>query len=92
MAHFWTLKAFLPEMMENNRGHVVQIASSAGLFGVPGLTDYCASKFGAVGVTESLKLELYKQNKDINVTLVCPYFIATGMFEGVVSKYRLFKS
>jgi len=89
-AHFWTIKAFLPEMMEKNRGHIVTIASSAGLFGVPGLTDYCASKFGAVGVTESLKLEIWKEKKDVNVTLVCPYFIDTGMFSGVVSKFNWF--
>jgi len=36
-------------MLEKNHGHVVSIASSAGLVGVNGLADYCASKFGAVG-------------------------------------------
>jgi len=36
-------------MLEKNHGHIVSIASSAGLVGVNGLADYCASKFAAVG-------------------------------------------
>ena len=43
-AHFWTVKACLPAMMEADHGHIVTIASSAGLCGTPGLADYCASK------------------------------------------------
>ena len=48
-AHFWTVKAVLPSMMAANRGHIVSIASSAGVIGVPGLGDYCASKHAVVG-------------------------------------------
>lgn len=47
IAHFWTIKAFIPEMAANNHGHLVTIASSAGLVAVDGLADYCASKAGA---------------------------------------------
>lgn len=43
------MKAFLPEMLEKDHGHIVSVASSAGLVGVNGLADYCASKFAAVG-------------------------------------------
>jgi short-subunit dehydrogenase len=39
-------------------GHIVTIASVAGTVGVNGLVDYCASKFGAVGFDESLRMEL----------------------------------
>lgn len=46
IAHFWTVKAFLKPMVDRNHGHFVTIASSAGLVGVNGLADYCASKFG----------------------------------------------
>ena len=42
-------------MIEKNAGHIVSIASGAGLFGIPYLTDYCASKFAAVGFDESLR-------------------------------------
>jgi len=47
-------------MIQSDSGHIVTIASVAGLFGSPGLTDYNASKFGAVGFDEALRLELKK--------------------------------
>ncbi|KAJ8322052.1 hypothetical protein KUTeg_000523 [Tegillarca granosa] len=88
MAHFWTCKAFLPGMMERNHGHIVNIASSAGLLGVNGLCDYCASKFAAVGFDESLRFELEMQGKDgVHTTVVCPFYISTGMFEGAKTRY-----
>ena len=77
------VKAFLPSMLEKNHGHIVTIASMAGIFGSAGLADYCASKFAAVGFEESLRNELINLNKTgIKTTIVCPYFIKTGMFEG----------
>ncbi|CAL1279354.1 unnamed protein product [Larinioides sclopetarius] len=83
LSHFWMGKAFLPDMMQSNKGHIVSIASLAGVSGLPNLTDYCASKFAAVGFMESLKLELDAQKKDgIKLTLVCPSLISTGLFEG----------
>ncbi|XP_063318094.1 epidermal retinol dehydrogenase 2-like isoform X1 [Pelmatolapia mariae] len=88
MAHFWTYKAFLPAMIANNHGHLVSIASSAGLIGVNGLADYCASKFAAVGFAESVGLELLATGKDgVKTTIVCPYFINTGMFDGCQTKW-----
>lgn len=48
ISHFWTVKAFMPSMIAKNHGHLITIASSAGLVGVNGLADYCASKFGIV--------------------------------------------
>ena len=58
LAHFYTVKTMLPDMIQQNSGHVVTIASMAGYCGNPGLVDYTASKFGAVGFTESLRIEL----------------------------------
>ncbi|TST47750.1 Epidermal retinol dehydrogenase 2 [Bagarius yarrelli] len=88
MAHFWMYKAFLPAMTEKNHGHLVCIASSAGLIGVNGLADYCASKFAAVGFAESVALELIATGKNgIKTTIVCPYFINTGMFDGCSTKW-----
>lgn len=82
------MKAFLPDMIARNHGHIVNIASSAGLIGVTGLVDYCSSKFAAVGFHESLRAELEQLGKDgINTTVVCPYFINTGMFEGAKTRY-----
>lgn len=71
-------------MMEKNHGHVVSIASIAGMIGAYQLTDYCSSKFAAVGLEESLRLELNCDGYDgIHSTVVCPYYINTGMFAGV---------
>lgn len=88
IAHFWTIKAFLPRMIEKKRGHIVTVASLAGLSGNNKLVDYCSSKFAAVGLDEALRVELYAQGYSdfVKTTCVCPYFISTGMFEGVQSK------
>ncbi|ROL48304.1 Epidermal retinol dehydrogenase 2 [Anabarilius grahami] len=81
-------KAFLPAMIAGNHGHLVSIASSAGLIGVNGLADYCASKFAAVGFAESMALELLAMGCDgVKTTIVCPFFINTGMFEGANTKF-----
>ncbi|CAI9155229.1 unnamed protein product [Rangifer tarandus platyrhynchus] len=83
MSHFWTCKAFLPAMLEANHGHLVCISSIAGMTGINGLSDYCASKFAAYGFAESLHFELrLLQKTNIKTTIICPYFIQTGMFEG----------
>ncbi|XP_030630230.1 short chain dehydrogenase/reductase family 16C, member 5a [Chanos chanos] len=88
MAHMWTYKAFLPAMTAKNHGHLVSVASSAGLIGVNGLADYCASKFAAIGFAESVNLELIAKGKDgVKTTIVCPYFINTGMFDGCSTKW-----
>ncbi|XP_061455264.1 epidermal retinol dehydrogenase 2-like isoform X3 [Rhineura floridana] len=85
-----TVKAFVPAMIASNHGHVVTISSSAGLIGVNGLADYCASKFAAVGFAESLALEMLALGKTgIKSTIVCPYFINTGMFDGCQTKWPL---
>ncbi|KAJ1075851.1 hypothetical protein K5549_003162 [Capra hircus] len=82
-AHIWTYKAFLPAMIANDHGHLVCISSSAGLIGINGLADYCASKFAANGFAESVFLEsLVKGQNGIKTTIVCPFFIKTGMFDG----------
>lgn len=86
MSHFWTCKAFLPDMIASNHGHIVSVASLAGLSGVCRLSDYCASKFAAVGFEECLRLELIVDgHSGVHSTVVCPFFVNTGMFNGVRS-------
>ncbi|MGD0949074.1 MAG: SDR family oxidoreductase [Candidatus Binatia bacterium] len=87
LALFWTAKAFLPHMIENNRGHVVTIASASGLIGVPKLSDYAASKWAAIGFDESLRGELRRTATGVTTTVVCPFYIDTGMFHGVQSRF-----
>lgn len=77
-------KAFLPAMMEKNSGHLVTIASAAATVGTAKLADYCASKWAVFGWAESLRIETALAGKDgIKHTLVCPFYINTGMFDGV---------
>ncbi|RWS23589.1 Short-chain dehydrogenase/reductase family 16C member 6-like protein [Leptotrombidium deliense] len=86
LSHFWTIKAFLPSMIECNNGHIVSVSSVAGLSGAASLSDYAASKFAAIGLQESLMLETLFQGLDnIHYTTVCPYYMNTGMFTGVQS-------
>jgi all-trans-retinol dehydrogenase (NAD+) len=89
LALFWTVRAFLPAMIERGRGHVVTIASAAGLGGTSRLTDYCASKFAAVGFDESLRLELRRLGHPVRTTVVCPWYTDTGMFRGVKTRFPL---
>lgn len=84
LALYWTVKSFLPGMLERNSGHIVTMASAAGLLGVSRQTDYAASKHAAVGFTESLRVELKKSgHTGIKTTIVEPFYVDTGMFEGV---------
>ena len=82
LALFWCTRAFLPAMVERRRGHVVTLASAAGLVGVVRQTDYSASKHAAVGFAESLRFELRRYAPEVHTTLVCPFYINTGMFDG----------
>ena len=86
-ALFWTVGAFLPAMIERGEGQVVTMASAGGLVGVPGLSDYCASKFAAVGFHEALRAELRASAPGVGTTLVCPFFVDTGMFAGVRTRF-----
>jgi all-trans-retinol dehydrogenase (NAD+) len=89
MALFWTGKAFLPSMIERGRGHIVTISSAAGIIGVTGLADYSASKFAAFGLNEALRTELDRIKSPVRTTVVCPFFIDTGMFAGVRTRFPL---
>ncbi len=87
MALFWTTRAFLPAMIQRNSGHVVTVASAAGLIGVAKLADYSASKFAAVGFDEALRAELKQKAPGVKTTVICPFYITTGMFTGVKTRF-----
>jgi len=89
LALFWTTKAFLPAMIERNEGHVVTISSASGLIGVAKLADYSASKFAAFGFDESVRVELKRMRSSVRTTVVCPYYVNTGMFTGVKTRFPL---
>ena len=87
LALFWTVRAFLPGMMKAGRGHIVTVASAAGLAGTSRLVDYCSSKSAAVGFDESLRMELKRLGSPVRTTVVCPFYIDTGMFQGVKTRF-----
>ena len=71
-------KAFLPQIVENKEGAVVNISSIFGLIGTPNCSDYCASKFAVRGFTEVLMAEFH-QSKTISIHCVHPGGIATNI-------------
>lgn len=77
---------FLPEMMKENSGSICNIASSAGLISNPKMSVYAASKWAVNGWSDSLRLEMQQLGKNISVTTIMPFYINTGMFDGVKSK------
>lgn len=69
---------FVPKMIERGRGgHVVNIASLAGLVGTRLLVAYCTTKFAVVGFSEALREDLHEHH--IGVTAICPSFIKTNI-------------
>lgn len=72
-------KNFLPILQKQNSGHIVNVASVAASFGLPGIAPYCASKFAMLGFSEGLKHELKGTN--IGVTVVSPIMVRTNFFD-----------
>ncbi len=87
----YVTKAFLEDMIAQNSGHICNIASSAGYVPNPNMSVYAASKWAVVGWSESIRVEFKKMGHAINVTTIMPYFISTGMFEGVKSRIPILK-
>jgi len=77
-------REFLPGMIaKSGECRIVNIASSAGLVSNPRMAVYAASKWAAIGWSDSVRLELEQAGHDhIKVTTVCPTYINTGMFDG----------
>ncbi len=78
------VRAALPHL-ERTRGHVVTIASTLGLKAVSDATAYCASKFGVIGFSRALAIELKDR---VKVTCLIPGGMHTNFFEGRTEQYR----
>ncbi|KFM19960.1 hypothetical protein AAA799D07_00530 [Marine Group I thaumarchaeote SCGC AAA799-D07] len=72
-------KSFLPHMIEQGIGHIVNVASVGASFGVPGVASYCATKFAMLGFSEGLKHEL--SGTGVDVTVVSPIMVDTPLFD-----------
>lgn len=85
MGPIHVMECFLPPMIQAGRGgHLVNVASAAGLFGLPWHAAYSASKFGLRGISEVLRYDLRRHG--IGVSLVCPGGVDTGLVETVQIK------
>lgn len=77
MGMYYVTRAVLPEMIERQTGDIINISSTAGQKGAPVTSAYSASKFGVLGLTESLMLEVRKYN--IRVSALTPSTVATDL-------------
>lgn len=84
-APMFITQQFLPDMIKQNSGHVCNIASSAGLISNPKMAVYVASKWAVLGWSDSVRIEMQQLRINVGVTTVTPYYINTGMFDGVRS-------
>ena len=77
MGVYYVTRAVLPEMIERQTGDIINISSTAGQKGAPVTSAYSASKAAVIALSESLMLEVRKQN--IRVTTLTPSTVATDM-------------
>ncbi|XP_028169998.1 epidermal retinol dehydrogenase 2-like isoform X2 [Ostrinia furnacalis] len=79
----WTIQAFLPTMLENNKGHLVVMSSMAGLMGLRNIVPYCGTKFAVRGIMEALAMELHEDktraSDGIKFTTIYPTMVNTGL-------------
>lgn len=74
-------RAFLPAMLRQARGHVVNIASFAGIANAPHMAAYSASKAGVISFSETLRAELALKASGMKVSVVCPSFFQTNLMQ-----------
>lgn len=73
---FLMCRAVVPIMKRQGSGQIINVASGAGRNGIANMAPYCASKFGVIGLTEALGLELRNQN--IRVSTILPGSVASA--------------
>ena len=89
-SHFYFSKFSIPLLKKNKSGSIVNLSSTAGLFGFPQRTPYAASKWAIIGLTKSLAMELGKYK--IRVNAICPGSVAGDRMRRVINaKAKLLK-
>ena len=87
LAPMHVAREIMPDMIARNEGHICNIASAAGLLANPRMSAYAASKWAVIGWSDSLRVELKERKSNVRVTTIAPYYINTGMFDGVQSRW-----
>lgn len=80
LGQVWMMQAVLPGMLARRRGHIVNMASQAGVIGGAKMSSYSASKHAVIGVTDSVRLE--QRGSGVRFTSILPGFVDTGMVDG----------
>jgi NAD(P)-dependent dehydrogenase (short-subunit alcohol dehydrogenase family) len=83
--NFWGVvhgcHAFVPRMKKQGDGYIVNVASAAGIISFPEMSSYNSTKAAVISISETLKCELAPHG--IGVTVLCPTFINTNLFESL---------
>ena len=87
-AMFVTLR-YLKDMKARGCGHICNVTSSAGMLALPKMSLYASSKWAAIGWSESVRIELEREKSPVKITTIAPYFINTGMFDGIRSFFKI---
>lgn len=81
------IQAVLPHMLNRGSGSVLNVASVAGILGIPYMAAYCASKFALVGLTEALRREYY--GTGVHFAVICPGTVDTPMAAASIKDEKL---
>jgi NAD(P)-dependent dehydrogenase (short-subunit alcohol dehydrogenase family) len=73
------LQAFLPHLRANDAGHIVNTASTSGLYHLPRMGPYNASKAAVVALSETLRFELAAEGSHVGVSVLCPSWVRTNI-------------
>jgi len=80
------IRAFLPQLLREREGRIINIASTEGLGASAGASPYTASKHGVVGLTRALAVELGARG--VTVNCICPGPIRTGMTDAIPEEMK----
>jgi len=91
MSPVWLVKAFLPYMLDANRGHIVIVASVLGVHACHGPVTYVSSKHASVGFSRSLRWDIHATHPQSRVAVhcICPYLMRTKMFQPLIKRVAL---
>ena len=81
-SHFYFTKLSIPLLKNNNGGSIINLSSTAGLFGFPLRSPYATSKWAIIGLTKTLAMELGENN--IRVNAICPGSVAGDRMKKVI--------
>ena len=86
------VRAFMPYLIAQNQGHIVNTASVAGLISPPGSGAYNVTKHAVVALSESLQHDLRERNSSVRVSVLCPAYVPTRITESERSRPETLKN